>query len=68
MWLNAVVACTSSLKRPPVIHVMSARRIADRAGRTFRSLTTIGSSLRSSFSRAGTSMEYTRSTAFTSAV
>jgi hypothetical protein len=35
--------------------------------RTFRNRTTMGSSFKSSLSRAATSMEYTRKTAFTSA-
>lgn len=62
---NSIVACPASLKESRI----SARSTGTILAMilTLRSFMTIGSSLRSSLSRAGTSTEYTRSTLFTSA-
>ena len=48
--------------------VVRSRKLDDTTDRTFRNRVTIGSSFKSSFSWAATSMEYTRKTFLTSAV
>lgn len=64
MVLHPVVTGTPSLDKRSV----PATNGQDFRAKTFRNRTTIGSSFKSSFSIAGTSMEYTRNTDFTSAV